>query len=312
MPAPSDQPIPPPPPPSPRPPAPAPAAAKRAPRSTPAPSGRAGGAKRTTGVTAAGRAGGGTVTPSAAVGASSKATKAWRAAEAPSAAASRPGRSRVVASNEWRGVIGHGGQPSRCNAAETVSIAPRGAWAELRQRDLGRHVLEDDLDRQADADLVWSHAEQVRDHARSLLELHHHDGVRHLGGEAGVQGLVHDRHAEDRPASRHALPLGLPREAVAAKLARGKAARPAGTAALHHELVAARGLPEGRHRGRHLRKRLGRGAHAGSRARTSVECVERRPPLPETSATSCRGTCRAPPSPRSWITASETGVMPHM
>src|SRR5260370_20915357 len=46
--------------------------------------------------------------------------------------------------------------------------------------------------------------------------------------------------------------------------------------------------------------------------RTSVEWVDRIPPLPETSAISCLGAWRLPPSPRTWITPSQIGVMPHI
>ena len=68
---PSDQPAPPPPSPVPKPPTPAPADAKREPRSTPAPTGRAGGAKCTVGEVGRGTAGGGTTIAWAAAGLSS-------------------------------------------------------------------------------------------------------------------------------------------------------------------------------------------------------------------------------------------------
>src|SRR5262249_35407451 len=41
----------------------------------------------------------------------------------------------------------------------------------------------------------------------------------------------------------------------------------------------------------------GRFPHVASLETTSVGCVEKIPPFPDTSATSCFGTCRAPPSP---------------
>src|SRR3989442_618076 len=68
---PSDQPAPPPPPPTPKPPTPAPADAKREPRSTPAPTGRAGGAKCTVGEVGRGTAGDGTTIAWAVAGLSS-------------------------------------------------------------------------------------------------------------------------------------------------------------------------------------------------------------------------------------------------
>src|ERR1700730_5704110 len=52
--------------------------------------------------------------------------------------------------------------------------------------------------------------------------------------------------------------------------------------------------------------------HYAFAPKTSVEWVDRIPPLPETSATSCLDTWRPPPSPRTWITPSQIGVMPHI
>src|SRR5712692_7265710 len=210
--------------------------------------------------------------------------------------------------------------PGASFAARTVETGaasgfspPRAASAELGQRHLGRDVLEHDLDRHADLDLPRWAVDQVRDEARALLQLDHHHRVRHLGGEARVIDLVHDGVAEDGAASRDGRPLRLAREAAAAEVARREAVRPAGAAALHDQLVAARGFPEGRHLARDLREGLrGGGGHDGSRASTRVACVESTPPFPETSATSCCGAWRRPPSPRTWMTPSETGVMPHM
>src|SRR5207249_10253702 len=119
------------------------------------------------------------------------------------------------------------------------------------------------------------------DQPRPLLELDHHHRVRHLGGEARVVDLVHDGVAEDGAAPGDRRPLRLAREAAAAEVARREAMGPAAAAALHDQLVAARGLPEGRHLARDLREGLRvRRRHDGSRARMSVECVERTPPLP--------------------------------
>ena len=44
---------------------------------------------------------------------------------------------------------------------------------------------------------------------------------------------------------------------------------------------------------------------------TSVLWKSSTPPLPLTIATSWRGTWRSPPWPRTWMTASDSGVMPH-
>src|SRR5207237_972676 len=82
------------------------------------------------------------------------------------------------------------------------------------------------------------------------------------------------------------LPAGVARQTAAADLARRKAMRAAAPAALHHQLVAAGGLPEGGHLGRDLGQRLRDGAHAGNLERTSVECGESTPPFPETRSTS--------------------------
>src|SRR4029077_15447337 len=135
--------------------------------------------------------------------------------------------------------------------------------------------------------------------------------------EPGMARLVHHDDAEAAPPPAHPLPLGAPGQAAAAHLASGEAERPAVEAALRRQLVAPGGLPGRRPLRCDRRDRRGRGgrrglAHDASLESTSVECVDRTPPFPDTSATSCRGTCRAPPSPRSWITASDTGVMPHM
>src|SRR5438552_2767178 len=133
------------------------------------------------------------------------------------------------------------------------------------------------------------------------------------GGGGRVVDLMHDGVAEDRATPGDGRPLRLARETAAAEVARREAMGAAAAAALHDQLVAARGLPEGRHLARRLREglRVGR-RHDGSRARMSVECVERTPPFPETSATSCFAAWRRPPSPRTWMTPSDTGVMPHM
>src|SRR5207245_3985398 len=105
---PSDQPAPPPPPPTPKPPTPAPADAKREPRSTPAPTGRAGGAKCTVGEVGRGTAGDGTTIAWAVAGLSSSfsacsasdrsAAPAWAgpaARRSPAAAAGQIGRAHV-------------------------------------------------------------------------------------------------------------------------------------------------------------------------------------------------------------------------
>src|SRR5262245_50703091 len=101
--------------------------------------------------------------------------------------------------------------------------------------------------------------------------------------------LMHQDVAEDRPAPGDRSPLGLARETAAAAVACREAVGPAAAAPLDDELVPVRGGEEGRHLGADLRERL-RGAHDASRASTSVEWVERTPPFPETSATSCRAT----------------------
>jgi hypothetical protein len=49
-----------------------------------------------------------------------------------------------------------------------------------------------------------------------------------------------------------------------------------------------------------------------SLASTKVEWWSSTPPLPETSSTSCASAWRWPPWPRAWMTASDSGVMPHM
>src|SRR5262249_37222818 len=46
-------------------------------------------------------------------------------------------------------------------------------------------------------------------------------------------------------------------------------------------------------------------------ARTRVEWWSRTPPLPETRTRSWSGTWRWPAWPRAWMTASDSGVMPH-
>ena len=124
---------------------------------------------------------------------------------------------------------------------------------------------------------------------------------------------MHDGKREDLAPTRHLHPRRLVRQAGAAHRPRREAERAAAAAALHHELVAARGLEERRQLGGDGRDRLRRLVrHDASLESTSVECVESTPPLPETSAMSCFATWRAPPSPRTWMTASDTGVMPHM
>src|SRR5690606_19245540 len=83
----------------------------------------------------------------------------------------------------------------------------------------------------------------------------------------------------------------------------------AGVVAFHGE----EGLPR-------LGHRILRHAHAATAFRssrgcglsTSVEWCSRIPPLPLTRMTSLRGAWRSPPSPRAWMTASDSGVMPHM
>src|SRR5207237_8501659 len=128
----------------------------------------------------------------------------------------------------------------------------------------------------------------------AFLELDHHAGVRDVVREPGVVHLVHDRPAEYGAAARDRHPVGIAAEAAAADVARREAVRAAGATALDDELVATRRLPEWTHRGRDLGQRLRVAgildAHDASRARPSVLWVESTPPLPDTSATSCRGT----------------------
>ena len=147
----------------------------------------------------------------------------------------------------------------------------------------------------------------------AFLELHEDDGVRDLGGEPGMVDLVHDVEADDRAAPGRGDPLGVAAEAAAANLTRREPALTAALAALHDEPpLAGRGKERTQLLG-DLRNRLLRiGHHEESGLRTSVECMDRIPPLPDTRMTFRRSTWRVPPWPRAWITPSETGVMPHM
>src|SRR5215475_3949446 len=147
---------------------------------------------------------------------------------------------------------------------------------------------------------MWFWSDDARQHARALLQLDDDRRIGRPGREPGMVRLVHHHDAEDAAATAHPLPLGTPRQTAAAHLARREAKRAALEAALRHQLVAPRRLPERRHLRRDRRNRPRRSGaalglllsllHEGSLDSTSVECVDRMPPLPDTSATSCCGT----------------------
>src|SRR5207248_3510249 len=106
---------------------------------------------------------------------------------APRARRARPGRGRAGARTER-------------SVREARRITPRytglRARAEAWQRDLVVHALEDDLDRQPDAQLLVRTADDVRVQPETLVELDDRDVVGHVVEERRVLRAVDD---DERP-----------------------------------------------------------------------------------------------------------------
>src|SRR5208282_6536484 len=78
-----------------------------------------------------------------------------------------------------------------------TAAASTGNRPELGQAYLVIDVLEDDLHRHADVQILVLHADHVGDDARSLGELHEGDVVRHVLFEPGMIKLVEHHPGRD-------------------------------------------------------------------------------------------------------------------
>ncbi len=235
-------------------------------------------------------------------------TTSWAGAAASSSPSISTPRSFTTTAAPWRASSSAWQRPKP--RPPPVTMATRPSLAPLTSRlglpegegdaiDLGR---ERDLDPQAHLDVVDGAPDDVRHHARPLIELDHGHDVGNELVEGGGAALVHDRVGVDgAPPARH-LPARLT-PAGPAERSRMELRLLALLTPLDDQLATGGGIPERLGGAVGCRQDPafdgGIGFHDFSLPSTTVPMQESWPPEPHATAISAPGTWTAPACPRS-------------